>query len=132
MEVLSAFFKLTSPIASSDHTEILHRTPFRLCLISLINNKVLADLPRQPSLTLSPDFLLYDASVPISARLVTGRTLKPWLAIGKPTLRSRIYLFKLLEIAFSKRPGGAGNMGHSKVYLKFPLKPKQSGHFSVN
>ena len=105
-ECLSMFFNLTSLIVSSDHIEIslivssdhieiLHRIP--LCLISLISNKLLADLPRQHPWTLSPIFLLLDASVPIYARLVTGRTLKPWLAIRKLIMRNRIYPFKLLE-----------------------------------
>lgn len=92
IECLSMFFNLTSLIVSSDYIEILHRIP--LCLISLTTNKLLADLPRQHSWTLCPIFLLLDASVPIFARLVTGRTLKPWLAIRKLIMRNRIYPFK--------------------------------------
>lgn len=75
IKCLSMFFNLTSLTVSSDHIEILHR--ILLHLISLITNNLLADLPRQHPWTLSHVFLLLDASVPIYARLATGRTLKP-------------------------------------------------------
>lgn len=81
IKCLSVCLNLTSLLVSSDHIEISHRIP--LHLISLITNNLLADLPRQHPWTLSHVFLLLDASVPIYARVATGRTLKPWLAIRK-------------------------------------------------